>query len=206
MTKRIFKTHHLLLGFGGAAIATVIVFGIILGTSGIGTVNLGASLTEANTVVIHVDKVNGEQLTYIVHPNTMTIDGESVTENGLAFGPGAGGWVAPIMENGLKYISLGTTPLPYDNTANVLLNELTGGLARAAGTVGAPASPTWNVFTVSKKFTATATTTENCAGLHWDSASGSTGNLWAYAYFAAVTTNSGDNITITWTVTFTAGG
>jgi len=192
-----------------AITAIAIVAAIAFSTSGIGVVNVGSSLNSNNKVVIQVDRVNGEHLTYVVQPNTMTIYGESVTENGLAFGTLSGGWTTTnhLNENGLKYISLSDTTQTADNTPTVLAGEITtNGLSRAAGTVTAPVSPTWNVFTVSYKFTATGTQACKVAGLNNNVTPNSSDSLWAYATFTEVTLNSGDNITITWTVTFTAGG
>lgn len=180
-----------------AIIAVAIVLGITIGTTGVGIVNAGATLKESNRVVIQVDTVNGEHLTYVVHPNTMTIGGENATITALFTGTMPGSGI-------LKYISVGSNvAMTTDNSLTILSSELTGGLARATGTITAPAGPYLNTYSVSNKFTATATTTENCAGLHWISTPASDNNLWAYAFFPATTTNLNDNITITWTVTFT---
>jgi len=192
---------RILSGIVAIAIVASMAFGFAMNSTGVNGVNVAGTLNSNNTVVIQVDKMGGEHLTYVVHPNTMTIIGESATENMLSTGYVTGTTVVQM-----KYISLGTTPSPADNTAVILASELTGGVGRATGTVTAPVSPTWNTYSVSNKFTANATTTENCAGLHWSAAASSSGNLWAYASFTPVTTNSGDNITITWTVTFTPGG
>ena len=99
--------------------------------------------------------------------------------------------------NATKYIALSNDASP-DASWTKLPNEITGsGLARAAGTVTIINS---TAFQVEHKFTASATVTVQCSGLHWSPDSGSDGNLFAANTFTQVTLNQNDNITVRWTV------
>jgi len=92
-------------------------------------------------------------------------------------------------------LSNDATPLA---TWEKLPNEIVGsGLTRAAGTVTIINS---TAYQSQHTFTATATVSVQCSGLHWSTVANSTGNLFAAATFTSTTLNANDQIQITWTV------
>jgi hypothetical protein len=102
-----------------------------------------------------------------------------------------------IGTNGANYIALSSntaTPAASDTT---LTGEITtGGLARAQGTY---AEVSTDQFTITKTFTASAThTSVQKAGLFTASSSGT---MMAENTFTSVSLASGDQLTITWTIT-----
>ena len=100
--------------------------------------------------------------------------------------------------NGANYIALttdATAPAATDTTLTGEINS--GGLSRAQGTYAHTAGT--NTFTISKTFTASATQTNvQKAGLFTASSSGT---MMAENTFTAVSLASGDQLTITWTIT-----
>ena len=99
--------------------------------------------------------------------------------------------------NATVYIALSNDASP-DASWTKLPNEITGsGLARAEGTATVINS---TAYQVQHTFTASATVTVQCTGLHWSSVSNSDGNLFAAATFTQVTLEANDQIQITWTV------
>lgn len=100
--------------------------------------------------------------------------------------------------NGANYIALttdSTAPAAGDTT---LTGEITtGGLERAPGTYGHTNGQ--NTFTVTKTFTASATHTNVQKGGLFTAAS--SGTMMAESTFTAVSLASGDQLTITWTIT-----
>jgi len=166
-------------------------FGALLGSSvGSYFANVGEASGWSGRVVIEVERPSGIE-TILVH-NVVTVKGKDMVIDSMRAGRNN------FAENGAIYISLSNDASP-DNTWTKLPNEVTGsGLARAAGT----ATDVSEIqYTVSKKFTASATVTVQCAGLNWVVTSNSDNNLWAAATFAGTTLNANDNITVTWTVT-----
>ena len=100
--------------------------------------------------------------------------------------------------NGANYIALSTsTSTPNENWTSIPDEITSGGLQRAQGTYSHTDGN--NYFTVSKTFTASATHTGvQLAGL-FTAASG--GTLLAANTFSAVNLISGDQLTVTWTIT-----
>jgi hypothetical protein len=109
-------------------------------------------------------------------------------------------WVRDALGNAppsdvAKYISLsaGNGTAPADTWVQ-LPSELTGGLARAAGTYGALGVGTWEI---EYTFTSDVTVTVVDTGLHW--ASSGSGNMIAAAELSPTASlASGDSLKITW--------
>ncbi len=102
--------------------------------------------------------------------------------------------------NGANYIGLSTDTSTPDASWTVIPGEITsGGLERAQGTYAHTAGT--NYYTITKTFTATASFTGvQLAGLY----STSTGTtLFAANTFSPVNLISGDQLTVTWTITIT---
>jgi len=97
------------------------------------------------------------------------------------------------------YISLSSdTSAPSSSWINIPAEITSGGLERAAGTYQSTGTGVW---TISHQFTASATQTNvQLTGLNWNSGA-NTGSLMCSDTFTAVTLNSGDKLTITWTIT-----
>jgi len=75
----------------------------------------------------------------------------------------------------------------------------TGGLDRNSGTYTSTGDGQW---TIEYQFTASATHTDvQLTGLQWDPTDGSDNDLLAADTFTPVTLNSGDKLTVTWTIT-----
>jgi hypothetical protein len=102
--------------------------------------------------------------------------------------------------NGANYIALTTDSTSPAATDTTLASEITtGGLARAQGAYAHTTGT--NTFTVSKTFTASSSFTGvQKAGLFTASSSGT---MLAETTFTSVNLNSGDTLTITWTITLT---
>lgn len=98
--------------------------------------------------------------------------------------------------------------LSNDATPLVTWTELPGevdntnGFGRTNGTATAWNDGTDYAFNVSKKFTATGAATLQCAGLNWNNTLQSNNNLFAAATFTQTVFASGDNLTITWAITW----
>ena len=182
------KRH--LTGAFAVVIAVAVGIGMILGGSIVSQgvqVNLSETPTYIGRVVIMVEKPSGKT-TYETH-NIVTTIGKTRVLNYLENGTSGA-------ENYTRFISLSNDDTPLDSWTN-LPNALTGsGMARALGTISSENADT---YIVSNKFTASGTITVQCSGLNW--ALENSASLWAAVAFSQVTLNSGDNITITWTVT-----
>jgi len=100
--------------------------------------------------------------------------------------------------NGANYIGLSLDSQAPSASDTALAGEIaTGGLARALGTYSHTAGQ--NTFTVTKQFTASGTFTGvQKAGLFTASTAGT---MMAENTFSSVNLVSGDQITITWTIT-----
>ena len=98
-----------------------------------------------------------------------------------------------------KYLSLSNDETPLASWTK-LPNEVTdSGLARATGVVCNVNSTTYKT---EYTWTATATVTVQCTGVHWIVTSGSDNNLYAAGTFTQVTLNDQDTIKITYTLNF----
>jgi len=100
--------------------------------------------------------------------------------------------------NGANYIGLSNSTSSLDSNWTSIPDEITGGgLARAQGTYSHTNG--LNSYQISKTFAASASFTNvRLAGLYWSS-SGPT--LFAANNFSPVNLISGDQLTVTWTIT-----
>jgi hypothetical protein len=106
--------------------------------------------------------------------------------------------------NATQWISLSNVGTPLQ-TWTVLTTEVdANGFDRQLGTVVAWTNAGDSAFNVTKTFTATGTQQLQTAGLNWNGQSLSDNNLFACAAFTQTTFNSGDTLTITWTITVDA--
>lgn len=165
------------------ALASTFVSGFYIGT------NVPQDIQVSGWVKVKVVR-DGNVVYYEENHNQITNAGKDMIAKQL-------GSTSPIT-NGANYIGLTVdtgAPAAGDTT---LLGEIsTGGLARAQGTY-AHTNGT-NTYTVSKQFTASAShTAVQKAGL-FTLASG--GTMMAENTFSSVNLISGDQITITWTIT-----
>lgn len=106
--------------------------------------------------------------------------------------------------NATQWISLSNSALPAQSATQLTSEIAANGFTRAIGTVSA----LWlngadYAFNVTKTFTATGTQQLQVAGLQWSGVASSDGNLFAAASFTQTTFNTNDNLTITWSITFT---
>jgi hypothetical protein len=104
--------------------------------------------------------------------------------------------------NGANYIALSTDTGEPAATDTTLASEITtGGLARAQGDYSHTTGT--NTYTITETFTASAThTAVQKAGLF---TAASSGTMMAENTFTPVTLASGDQLTITWTITLSSG-
>lgn len=103
-----------------------------------------------------------------------------------------------------QWISLSNDASP-DASWTKLTNEVAAnGFTRALGDVAAWTNSGDSAFNVTKTFTATGTQQLQCAGLNWAETAESDNNLFACAAFTQTTFNSGDTLTITWSITINA--
>jgi hypothetical protein len=114
--------------------------------------------------------------------------------------------------NGTVFISLGnSSTISYSDT-KLLQEAVNSGFSRTDALTPTYSSGSgigngnYYNFTVTNKFTATATIAINATGLQWDGTSNSDNNLFAEANIGTLPTgqvfNANDNCTITWTITF----
>lgn len=104
--------------------------------------------------------------------------------------------------NATIYIALSADPTP-DVSWTKLPNEITtGGLDRAEGTATVVNN---TAYQVQYTWTASASATVNCTGLHWSPVDGSDGNLFAASSFPDVSLLANDQIQVTWTVNAPSG-
>lgn len=144
-----------------------------------------------NVVACHAD---GTVFFNETNHNLITNIGKDFVKTQIADNPNTG--------NKAIYIALSTNSSTPAATWTILPNEInSGGLARATGTYTSTGTGQW---TVSKTFTATSSFTGvQLAGLHWSATSGSDNNLFAANTFSSVNLISGDQLTVTWTITVT---
>ncbi len=84
-----------------------------------------------------------------------------------------------------------------------LPGEITGSsLARATGT---PSNVNATAYQVTYTWTAAASTSVQCTGLHWSAAGDSDGNLLAAASISSVSLQANDMLQVTWTVNIPDG-
>lgn len=154
------------------------------------TINAKLGSTLEFHVTVYIQRVGDEQpILWSHHPGVLTTIGKNWIEDQLGDSPSA---------DPAKWISLSTSSSSPSASWTQIPSEITtGGLARAAGTYSSTGDGQW---TISYQFTASATHTDvQLTGLQW--ASSGDGNLLCADTFTPVTLNSGDKITITWTVT-----
>jgi len=141
-------------------------------------------------VTVYVQRVGEEEPKFWSHhAGVLTTIGKNWIEDQLGDSPGT---------DPAKWISVSTsTSTPLASWTQIPTEITTGGLARAAGTYASTGDGQW---TESYQFTASATHTDvQLTGLQW-AASGNN-NLLGADTFTPVTLNSGDKLTVTWTVT-----
>jgi hypothetical protein len=90
--------------------------------------------------------------------------------------------------------AVGWTKLPTEITAN--------GLDRATGT---PTVVNATAYQVTYTWTATASDTVDCTGLHWDAADDTPNNMLAAAAISSVSLQANDMLQVTWTVNIPDG-
>jgi hypothetical protein len=107
--------------------------------------------------------------------------------------------------NATQWISLSNNALPAQSATQLPSEIAANGFTRALGTVSAlyiNGDGDYG-FNVTKTFTATGTQQLQLAGLQWSGVASSDSNLFAAAAFTQTTFNAGDNLTISWSITFT---
>lgn len=101
-----------------------------------------------------------------------------------------------------KWISLSDDTSPSASWTKLPSEFTTGGLARASATMTVINA---TAYQAQASWTATASFTIRCTGLHWSGTAGSDGNLFAVATVPDANVISGDEVTITWIVNIPAG-
>jgi len=100
------------------------------------------------------------------------------------------------------YLSLSNDATPITSWIK-LPGEITGsGLTRATGT---PSVVNATAYQVTYTWTASAPASVQCTGLHWDSISDSSNNLFAAASISSVSLQANDMLQVTWTVNIPDG-
>jgi len=100
------------------------------------------------------------------------------------------------------YISLSNDASPQTSWTKLPV-EITGsGLDKATGT---PSNVNSTAYQVTKTWTANASQSVQCTGLHWDSAPDTSGNLFAAASISSVSLQANDQLQVTWTVNIPDG-
>lgn len=146
-------------------------------------------------VTVYIQRAGEEEPTYWDHhAGTLTTIGKNYIEGKLGDSSYA---------NNTKFaddISVSTsTDSPAEAWTQIPTEITTGGLERASGTYASTGDGVW---TVSHQFTASATHTNvQLTGLQWDATAGSNNDLLGADTFTPVTLNSGDKLTVTWTIT-----
>ncbi|MCL4436170.1 MAG: hypothetical protein M1503_10320 [Thaumarchaeota archaeon] len=155
----------------------------------------------SGTAVSEGLKVTGWVKVEVVRDGTIiyTHDGHNlITNAGKDFIAHRIGSTDTVGANGANYIALTTTAITPAATDTTLSGEITtNGLARAQGTYSHTNGT--NTYTITKQFTASGTFTGvQGAGLFTASSSGT---MMSENTFSSVNLISGDQITITWTIT-----
>lgn len=137
---------------------------------------------------------------------TQCTGGNLITDIGERYVRNIIGFNNVTAHNATDDISLSNDGSPLD-TWTKLPNEVTGnGFDRVDASSGTVAW--WNgtdyAFNVTHQFTATGTQQLQCAGLNWHPTDDVDNTLFAAALFTQTTFESGDNLTITWVITFDA--
>jgi hypothetical protein len=111
------------------------------------------------------------------------------------------GWVNETHQACI-YLSLSNDVTPLISWVK-LPAEITGsGLVRATGT---PSAVNATAYQVTYTWTASAPASVQCTGLHWDSTSDSSNNLFAAASISSVSLQANDMLQVTWTVNIPDG-
>jgi hypothetical protein len=111
------------------------------------------------------------------------------------------GWVNETHQACI-YLSLSNDGAPLITWVK-LPGEITGsGLVRATGT---PSTVNATAYQVTYTWTASAPASVQCTGLHWDSTSDSSNNLFAAASISSVSLQANDMLQVTWTVNIPDG-
>lgn len=106
------------------------------------------------------------------------------------------GWANQTNEAS-RYISLSNDATPLTSWTK-LPGEITGsGLHRETGS---QSNVNVTAYQVTYTWTANATQSVQCTGLHWDGASDTSGNLLAAASISSVSLQANDQLQVTWTV------
>lgn len=106
--------------------------------------------------------------------------------------------------NVTQWISLSNAGSPLVTWTELASEVAANGFTRAIGTVTHWMNGTDYAFNVTNQFTATGTQQLQTAGLQWNDTASSDNNLFAAADFPQTTFSSGDNLTITWVITWDA--
>lgn len=129
--------------------------------------------------------------------NLITNIGERLPRNILGFDN-------VTAHNATKWISLSNVGSPLVTWTELDTEVNANGFSRALGTVTTWMNGTDYAYNVSKKFTASGTQQLQTAGLQWNDTPVSDNNLFSCATFTQTTFESGDNLTITWVITWDA--
>ena len=107
------------------------------------------------------------------------------------------GWANVTEMNATISISLSADPTPEKAWTKLPTETTVSGLTRANGTASVVNSTAYKVV---KSWTAGASATVNCTGLHWSPISLSDNNMLAAASIDKVSLIENDQLTVTWTV------
>lgn len=129
--------------------------------------------------------------------NLITNIGENYVGNILGFNN-------VTAHNATKWISVSNDATPLVTWTELGTEIAANGFNRSLGTVAKWANGTDVAYNVSNKFTSTGSQQLQCAGLQWNDTPLSDNNLFAAATFTQTTFASGDNLTITWVITWDA--
>jgi len=188
------------VGIGVGSGITVAVFTFILltsmfATTPIATITLQQSSPHSDLVVVTIRR-NGE-IIYRYETHNIIVTGGAT-------------WVKDFLQSGTTGatnatddISMSADPSPQTSWTKLPSEITTGGLARkTADTVSAVNS---TAYWANATWTATASFTINCTGLHHDPTPGSDGNLVAAATIDTATLIANDEIEIDWLVNVPPG-
>lgn len=154
------------------------------------TLNLDVG-TSSLHVTVYVQRVGEENKYWDHHAGVLTTIGLNWIEDQLGDSPDTNPakWISVSMDTGSPVV--GWTQIPAE--------IVSGGLTRAAGTYTSTGDGVW---TIDYQFTASATHTDvQLTGLQY--AVSGDNNLLGADTFTPVTLNSGDKLTVTWTITVT---
>lgn len=129
--------------------------------------------------------------------NLITNIGEQYVRNAIGFNN-----VTNFNYTGWISLSNVGSPLATWTELNTEVNA--NGFSRSAGTVTTWMNGTDYAYNVTNQFTASGTQQLQTAGLQWNDTAVSDNNLFAVDTFTQTTFESGDNLTITWVITWDA--